>query len=58
MIERWIDNVNCTKVVHAGMDSAQAVGNQGASPSLWVDVTRERLEEVTLMLNLRGSHID
>jgi hypothetical protein len=54
MIDKWIDNVNCTKVVHAGMDLAQAVGNQGAFPSLWVDMITERLEEVTLVLNLRG----
>lgn len=51
-IEKWI-YVNCTKVVHAGMGLALAVGNQGVSP-LWVDVIRESLEEVTLKLRLRG----
>lgn len=28
MTEKWIDDVNCTKVVHSGMGLAQAVGNQ------------------------------
>lgn len=54
MIEKWIDNVNCTKVVHAGMGLAQAARNQGVSPSMWVDVTRGSLEEATFMLSLRG----
>lgn len=52
MVEKWIDNANCTQVVHAGMGSAQAVGNQGVYLSLWVDVIRETLEEVTFMLSL------
>lgn len=36
------------------MGLARAVGNQGVSSPLWVDVIRESLEEVTLMLSLRG----
>lgn len=41
-------------MVHTGIGFAQAVGDQGVCLSLWVDVTRENLEEVTFMLSLRS----